>query len=196
MQLAFTFHPNIPHPCPDIAGLVKPAIQQIQQWHDDGTLDTHLDLGSVLTLAPGQSLLLDATQQSPGTSYAWSTGQNTPSIVVDQIGEYTVTVTPASGCAYSETVLVKSTSVTSNPTLPSWKLYPNPVREMLNIVVESAETPITAMLHNAQGQLVATQTSGNNSLEISVINLPSGLYWAALWHDGQFLGRRKVVVAR
>ncbi len=196
MQLAFTFHPDIPHPCPDVDGLVKPTIQQIQQWHDDGTLDAHLDLGSVLTLTLGQSLMLNATQQNPATTYAWSTGQNTPSIVVNQIGEYTVTITPASGCAYSETVLVKSASGTASPTLPDWKVQPNPAHDVLKIVFEHAETSITVLLRNAQGQLVATKNSSNNSLEISVANLPVGLYWAELWQDRQFLGSRKVVVVR
>lgn len=195
MKLAFTFHPNIPHPCPDIIGLVKPTIHQIQQWQDDGTLYEHLDLGGVLTLLPGQLLLLNATQQNPETTYAWSTGQNTPSIVVNQIGEYTVTVTPASGCAYTETVLVKAATGISSPILPEWKVQPNPAHDLLKIIFESAKTPITAILRNAQGQLVATKSSGNNSLEISVVNLPHGLYWAELWHDSQFLGSRKVVVA-
>ncbi|MFN0037338.1 MAG: hypothetical protein ACKVUS_19950, partial [Saprospiraceae bacterium] len=72
MRLAFTFHPDIPHPCPDVAGLVKPTILQIQQWHDDGTLDAPLDLGSVQILPPGQSLLLNAQQPNPAATYAWS----------------------------------------------------------------------------------------------------------------------------
>jgi len=195
MRLAFIIHPDIPHPCPDIKGLVEPTIQQIQQWHDDGTLEAHLDLGSVLTLATGQSLVLNATQQNPATTYAWSTGQNTPSITVNQTGEYTVTVTPSSGCAYTETVLVKSASGTSSPTLPTWLLQPNPASDVLRIVFESNEKPITALLRNAQGQTMATKNGTGNSLEMSVSNLPSGLYWAELWHEGQFLGSRKVVVA-
>jgi hypothetical protein len=196
MQLAFTFHPDIPHPCPDIKGLVEPTIQQIQQWHDDGTLDAHLDLGSVLTLTPGQSLVLNATQQNPATTYAWSTGQNTPVITVNQTGEYTVTVTPPTGCAYTETVWVKLATGTSSPTLPSWQVQPNPVAEVLKIVFEGVEINTSALLRNAQGQLVATKSSSGNSLEITVSNLPSGLYWAELWQEGTFLGSRKVVVAR
>ncbi len=195
-RLAFIFHPDIPHPCPDVAGLVKPTILQIQQWHDDGTLDDHLDLGSVLTLAPGQSLLLNATQSNPATSYAWSTGQNSPSIVVNQPGEYTVTVTPASGCAYSETVLVKAATGIFSPTLPRWQVQPNPASNVLSIVFENNEMPVSALLRNAQGQTVATKISAGNSLEISVANLSSGLYWAELWQEGEFLGNRKVVITR
>jgi hypothetical protein len=196
MQLAFTFHPAIPHPCPDITSLVKPTIQQIQQWHDDGTLDAHLDLGSVLTLTPGQSLVLNATQQNPATTYSWSTGQNTPVINVNQTGEYTVTVMPPTGCAYTETVLVKLATGTSSPTLPSWQVQPNPAGEVLKIVFDEMEITTSALLRNAQGQLVATKSGRGNSLEISVSNLPPGLYWAELWQEGTFLGSRKVVVAQ
>ncbi|MFN0175812.1 MAG: T9SS type A sorting domain-containing protein [Saprospiraceae bacterium] len=196
MRLAFVFHPDIPHPCPDVSSLVKPTILQIQQWHDDGTLDEHPDLGSVLTLASGQSLQLNASQSNPATTYAWSTGQNTPSIVVNQTGEYTVTVTPASGCAYSETVWVKSATGTNSPSLPTWQVQPNPVSNVLSIVFEKNGMSLTALLHNAQGQVVSTKTSSGNVVEISVATLPSGLYWAELWQEGEFLGSRKVVVAR
>lgn len=196
-RLAFTFHPDVPHPCPDVAILVKPAVLQIQQWHDDGTLDAPLDLGGVLLLAPGQSLVLNAAQPSPAASYAWSTGENTPSITVNQTGEYTVTVTRASGCAYTETVLVKSASGTHNPGLsPAWQLLPNPAQDMLKIVFENTETNSFALLRNAQGQTVATKNSMGSGLEISVANLPVGFYWVELWRDGQFWGSRKVAVAR
>jgi len=196
MQFAFTFHPDIPHPCPDVAGLVKPTIVQIQQWHDDGTLDAHLDLGGVLTLAPGQSLVLNATQANPATTYTWSTGQNTPSITVNQTGEYTVTITPATGCSYSETVLVKEPSGTSSPTLPTWQVQPNPANDVVKIVFDKDEAPVTAILRNAQGQIVASRNNSGNVVEISVANMPTGLYWAELWREGEFLGSRKVVVAR
>ena len=195
MRLVFTFHPDIPHPCPDVYGLVKPTIQQIQQWYDDGTLDAPLDLGSVQILQAGQSLTLNATVQN-ATSYAWSTGANTPSITVNQTSEYTVTVTRASGCTLIETVLIKAPVGTTSPTLPDWKVQPNPAGDLLKIIIVISEMPVTALLRNTQGQTVVMKSSAGNTLEISVANLPAGLYWAELWREGQFLGSRKVVVAR
>jgi hypothetical protein len=152
IQLAFTFHPDIPHPCPDVETWVNPTIQQIQQWHDDGTLNIPLNLDPVQILQPGQSLTLDATV-STGTAYVWSTGATTSSIVVNQVGLYTVTVTRASGCEIVETVLVKLASGTSNPTLPSWTLQPNPANDVLKIVFENAQKPFTTLLYNAQGTI-------------------------------------------
>ncbi len=196
MQIVFTFHPDIPHPCPNIEELVKPNILQIKEWHEEGTLEAHLDLGSVLTLAAGQSLQLNATQSNPATAYNWSTGQTTSIITVNQTGEYTVTITPATGCAYAETVLVKSASGVNTPTLPTWQVQPNPAHDVLKITFEGNAMPVTAILRNAQGQAALTKTSTENAVELSVANLPSGFYWAELWRDGLFLGSRKVVVAR
>jgi len=150
----------------------------------------------VLVLAPGQSLLLNATQSNPATTYAWSTGQNTPSIIVNQTGEYTVTVSPATGCAYSETVLVRSASGTGNPILPTWQLLPNPASDVITILFDGGETSLTALLRNAQGQIVASKSNDGDRLEIPVTNLPAGLYWAELRQNGLFMGSRKVAVVR
>jgi gliding motility-associated-like protein len=48
-----------------------------------------------ITFCQGGSVTLTATG---GTSYAWSSGQITPSITVNASGNYTVTVTNANGC--------------------------------------------------------------------------------------------------
>ena len=181
MRLAFTYHPDIPHPCPDIDTWVKPNILQIQQWHDDGTLAARLDLGGVLTLTQGQPLLLDATQTNPATTYTWSNGQTTASISITQPGTYTVSVTPETGCSYSETVLVQWATSTQSPTLPRWTVQPNPASERLTILSGNTEGPLKVLLRNAQGQTVATQNGTGNALEISVATLPAGLYFAELW---------------
>ncbi|GAA4361655.1 hypothetical protein GCM10023185_28870 [Hymenobacter saemangeumensis] len=57
----------------------------------------------------GGSVTLTA---SGGGIYAWSNGQTTPSITVSSAGNYTVTVTSASGCSATSA----ATTVTVNPT--------------------------------------------------------------------------------
>jgi hypothetical protein len=195
-RLVFSYHPDVPHPCPDIDTWVKPSILQIQQWHDDGTLDARLDLGGVLTLTQGQPLVLDATQTNPATAYLWSNGQTTASISVTQPGTYTVSVTPATGCSYTETVLVQLASSTHSPALPRWTVQPNPASERLTILSGDTAGQLTVVLRNAQGKTVVTQNGTGDALEISVVNLPAGLYFAELWQEGQFLGSRKVVVGK
>lgn len=195
MRLAFTFHADIPHPCPNVQSQVKSTIAQIQQWNDDGTLEYDLDLGGVQTLPTGQSITLNATVPS-GTVYLWSTGASTASISVSQPGEYSVTVTRASGCDLVETVLVKSASGVQSPNTVNWQVHPNPATEILQIILDGAEQPVTAILRNAFGQMALQKSSNGAVLDLNVIQLPAGLYWVELWRGGQFLGTKKVVLAK
>jgi hypothetical protein len=66
----------------------------------------------------------------------------------------------------------------------------------MHIRFEQVDTPVTAQLRNAQGQLVATQMASGTSLDIAVGNLPAGFYWAELWNDGKSWGSRKVIIAQ
>jgi len=54
-------------------------------------------------ICPGDSTTLTA---SGGNSYAWSTGENDPTIVVDQAGVYLVTVTSSNNCSATGSITV------------------------------------------------------------------------------------------
>ncbi|MCW5921326.1 MAG: PQQ-binding-like beta-propeller repeat protein [Saprospiraceae bacterium] len=190
----FTLHPDIPHPCPDIFGLVKPNIEQLQQWHDDGSLSASVDLGQVVKLPPGQNITLNAT--IPNASYIWSSGETSPTINVAQPGTYSVTITPTTGCQIVETVLVQlGTSIAQPDHSPAWSIRPNPARDFIWVDCPeclSAEGTWRTVLRNAQGiPVLATQ-----GLRVQARDLSPGFYWLELWHDGRFLGSRKVVVVR
>ena len=47
---------------------------------------------------------LDA--QNPGSTYAWSNGANTQTVILNTAGYYDVTITDPSGCQNSDTVFV------------------------------------------------------------------------------------------
>ncbi len=71
-------------------------------------------------LCEGQSLTLALTQSFD--TYAWSTGETTPTIVVDESGTYTVRVTEAGGCEGINGIDVTvngipNVNVTANPQL-------------------------------------------------------------------------------
>jgi murein DD-endopeptidase MepM/ murein hydrolase activator NlpD len=72
--------------------------------------------GGPTTFCQGNTLTLSA---SNGSSYLWSTGASSQSINVSQSGNYTVTVTNASGCTAASAPL----SVTVNP-LPTAAITP------------------------------------------------------------------------
>lgn len=192
---AFIFHPSIPHPCPDVYSLVKPRIQQIQQWHDDGTLDATLDFGIVQTLQAGQALNLNATIPN-ASGYQWSNGATTAQISIFQPGEYSVTVSRSTACDLVERVLVKSAYGPNNPALPSWQIQPNPANVLLTIRLDHTELPLTAIVRNALGQVLITSSKTTNLLDIAVTQFPAGVYWVELWNQDQFLGTRKVIISR
>ena len=195
ISVAFTFHPDIPHPCPDVFGFVKPTVEQISQWKNDGALDASVGLPEVVNLPPGQSVLLDATV--PGASYSWSTGATTPSINTTQPGEYSVTVTAATGCQIVENVLVQLGTSTNQPAAaPAWKMQPNPAKDF--VFVECAECvggDLKAVLRNAQGTSLVNLHGLNRQFRLDTLGLQAGFYWLELWQKGQFLGSKKVMLA-
>ncbi len=68
-----------------------------------------------ITSCSGGSLTLSAPTGL--TSYSWNTGATSASIVVTQSGNYTVTVTNASGCARTSAPYVVNASFMSPPTI-------------------------------------------------------------------------------
>ncbi|NQV52872.1 MAG: T9SS type A sorting domain-containing protein [Flavobacteriales bacterium] len=66
--------------------------------------DPVVDLGPDKMICPGKISLLTTT---PGyESYAWSTGDTVPNIVIQAAGTYTVTVTTVAGCSGSDEIQV------------------------------------------------------------------------------------------
>lgn len=63
----------------------------------------NVDLGEDRTLAEGSTLTLDAG--NTGSSFLWSTGETTQSIMVDTTGEYSVTVTKGSATGADAVVI-------------------------------------------------------------------------------------------
>jgi len=62
------------------------------------------DLGADVTSCSNVPVLLDAT--TPFCLYAWSTGETSPNIVVDESGEYWVTITSSFGCQITDRITV------------------------------------------------------------------------------------------
>lgn len=195
IQLAFTLHPDIPHPCTDVVGLVKPTIAQIKQWNDDGSLVANTNLPEVVNLPPGQSVLLDAAV--PGATYQWSTGATATGITVTQPGEYTVTVTPATGCPIVENVLVQLGTSAKQPTsAPAWKIQPNPAGDFVLVdCPECGHENLEIVLRNAQGAAMLNWQGQNRQTRLDLRHFSPGFYWLELWQGEQFLGSKKLVLA-
>ncbi|MFN0175747.1 MAG: M60 family metallopeptidase [Saprospiraceae bacterium] len=126
----------------------------------------------------GQNTLLNATGQ--GLTYLWSTGEITSSILVNTSGIYTVTVTSDVGCS-----AVFSISV---PVISSVKdLYdgieimvaPNPVTDMLNIMVSGSSTTNNRILDNLGRVVLEEQTfvPDGTVRTLNMTGLPAGAYY-------------------
>lgn len=57
------------------------------------------------------NLEIGETQSNPNYTYQWSTGEQTPSIMVSEAGEYTLTVTHQSNGAICEAVRTVSVAL-------------------------------------------------------------------------------------
>ncbi|MGE0077227.1 MAG: immunoglobulin domain-containing protein [Bacteroidales bacterium] len=115
-------------------------------------------------------------------SYLWSTGATTPSITVSQYGKYWLTATNSYGCADSDTVVIwwpTSADVVSGIEAKV-KLFPNPVRDELNVWIESTKEEIYSLeLINPIGLIVYKQLTSKSEKVTDVIamnNYPSGVY--------------------
>ncbi len=65
-----------------------------------------IDLGNINSICPGENKLLNAG--AGFTQYQWSTGDQSSSITVNQLGTYHVAVTNQQGCKAGDTVFIQS----------------------------------------------------------------------------------------
>ena len=194
-QLAFTLHPDIPHPCPDISQAVVPALEILQKWADEDLLELKTQLEPVYQLVAGATLTLDAGVS--GGSYQWSNGSIEPTALINSPGTYTVTITGETGCSLVEEVLVQQLSKTGQPTdRPVWELRPNPASEQVLIDCAACTGKYRASLFNAQGQLVRRSGPVNSMLRWDVAELPTGLYWVELRDTNDVPTGKRLMIQR
>lgn len=98
----------------------------------------------------------------------------------------------SSGDAVSSTItlmLADRTSVTDVANNISFKVYPNPVQDMLNIYVENTAIGVyDVVAYNASGAVMTNETinvsTGSNKSSINTAAWPSGLYFVQISKDG------------
>lgn len=112
-----------------------------------------VNLGTDIILQQGQETTLDAGGN--GLTYEWSTGAATPTIVVNSMGIYSVTVTNLVGCTSSDTVLV-AIIVSTNDQNSQYDLsiLPNPAHDLVNIIGVGSAT-LSVQVLDKLGRTVA-----------------------------------------
>ena len=134
------------------------------------------------------------------SSYDWSTGATTQTIIVDSAGTYIVTVTDAKGCTGNDTIVVDIASgLNELSSVESISIYPNPntgefVIEML-VLNEVKELQIK--LFNITGQVIYSENlkrfKGVYFKRIDIKGLSAGVYQLQI-RTGYGEVNKKVVV--
>jgi hypothetical protein len=137
-------------------------------------------LGQDTTIQAGDSITLDAG--SGYSSYLWSNGDTTQTIIVNNSDVYWVTVS-LNGCTQTDSIEVNVVLgiQDANIFIGSLNIYPNPVEDVLNIRLDSkSPTSAELILSDLTGkQLIRRKLElkpGLNSEAIGVSGLASGVY--------------------
>jgi hypothetical protein len=149
------------------------------------------------TVRTSLPVTLDA---GPGyTSYRWQDNSGGSTFNVTQWGLYWVTVTNEHGCSDRDSVYVLSAvNVEDLQAFPGEiKIYPNPVKDILNVAVETdAPKHIIFELYSLQSALIYQEDFKETQLidkEINVQRLTPGVYFLQITAD-QIQHTYKVVV--
>jgi len=137
-----------------------------------------VNLGPDITLPQGQQTVLGTTD--PGLTYLWSTGATTPTIVVNAMGTYSVTVTNSAGCTGTDMVVVLVTSSADDPNNKySISITPNPALDILYVKCTGSATSSVQILDNLGRKLAAEDTfaADGTTRTLSLEKMPPGTYY-------------------
>ena len=127
----------------------------------------------------GNPVILNANP-STGQFYQWLfagipiNGANQKSFLPTQNGDYSVVI-GFDGCADTSAVqFVTVTNLAENLPKPFWKIYPNPVRDVLFLEGEGIEE---VRLLNVLGQIMYQSRIYTFCQTLQTKDLPNGVYW-------------------
>ncbi|NUO02965.1 MAG: T9SS type A sorting domain-containing protein, partial [Saprospiraceae bacterium] len=136
-----------------------------------------------------------ATGGTPDYAYLWNTNAMTSQIEVLLSGFYAVTVTDASDCTGTASLLIND--VEEIPKLRQMRIFPNPTKGGLQVEFElDRAAAVSWKLLDAYGRVVWEQNPAATHRESRSIDLrphPSGAYLLQLWSEGNLLFRERVL---
>lgn len=170
------------------------------------TIDCELPVAQFAVNGTGHSLNFQNTSTGLPTTWLWDFGDGetssdfSPNHTFAVANSYTVCLTVTNDCGESSDcqLILIIDGIDTPESINSWEVMPNPVSEILYIKIENElvqQGEIRLFAHN--GQLLRTQTQnfvlGNNSIQWSVEDLPSGLYFVQLKLEDGVVIKRIVV---
>ncbi len=147
-----------------------------------------VDLGVDTTLCGSSNITLDAGNE--GSTYLWSTGEETQIITVDTtasgygVQNISVVVTSEFGCPADDVIQVEfldCTGINENLAKVDISIYPNPSNGTLNMNIQSvAREKVNIKITDVTGRVVFQEDDVvvNNSIkkQISLNNVSNGIY--------------------
>jgi len=153
-----------------------------------------------IDLGGDQEVTLPYTIESgvSDVDYLWSTGATSPSITVDNPGEYWLTVTNSYGCETSDTITLTISSVQVIPgTNTVVTVFPNPADQWITVRVEPrSPAKFVIELISPSGQRVYSHNLEQNQQfdhRIDVNSFASGVYILRVSSGGKWITVRLVI---
>jgi PKD repeat protein len=146
------------------------------------------------TICNGQTDTLVVTGAS---TYTWSTGQTTGTIIVSPTVTYYYTVTGTlNGCsATKQVVLVVENCVGIEEFAKnSFQLYPNPASKTLTLDFKELVNEKSIEVYDEFGKLLLVQKTTETTLQIPIHDLANGIYFIKIVLDDKHISTKKFVV--
>ncbi len=161
-----------------------------------------VNLGNDTALLPNKSILLDAG--AGFTSYLWSTGETSRSIIVDTVGfgigvrTIMVLVTDNNGCNGGDTIQI---NFTQNPGIADMTnkadimLIPNPSDGKIRIILpEYLSGAISVHVYDLTGkQVYRGEIYSDNNISLNLTHLTEGMYNLMIYHDRTFYSQKLLI---
>jgi hypothetical protein len=157
-----------------------------------------VDLGPDVTVVDPQTATLDAG--AGFASYLWSDGSTGQTLVADETGSYSVTVTDANGCTAFDEVMVNIGPNAVNDQLLAGRLLlsPNPTSGLVNLAFLDVEMgDYTLTVYDLVGSVVKTENmriqAATHTAQLDLGAVAKGTYLIRISAEGGVLVRRVVV---
>lgn len=113
---------------------------------------------------------------NPGSTYLWSTGETSRTIMPQAPGVFTVSVTNQWGCRTISSIHLTVTSI-SDPSNLNARVFPNPASSNLNI---ESPVPVRVELFNISGQRIFFSERAVTRETLNVSSFNPGIYFIRL----------------
>lgn len=109
--------------------------------------------------------------------YAPISGSNTNTFVPSSTGNYAVEIMQ-NGCVdTSRCYVFNGTGIFPNTTTPSFYLYPNPVKDQVNIILDEKDDNKKVQILNALGKVMVKTEITRKQHQVNLMNLEPGIYY-------------------